>query len=108
MKIVLTYEALMSYVSTLLMVMAFLVGVTELIVQVVKKLFAKVPTNFVAFGVAILVTLLALFIWAAVAGFAVLWYYVAAAVILGIFVAYGAMFGFDKLKEAFAKWKLRK
>ena len=52
--------------------------------------------------------MLALFIWAALAGFKVLWYYIAAAVILGIFVAYGAMLGFDKFKEAIEKWKLRK
>ena len=33
-------------------------------------------------------------------GWAVTWYMVAGAVTLGLFVAYAAMFGFDKLREA--------
>ena len=33
-------------------------------------------------------------------GLTVTWYMVAAAVALGVFVAYAAMFGFDKLREA--------
>lgn len=33
-------------------------------------------------------------------GWAVAWYMVAGAVALGLFVAYAAMFGFDKLREA--------
>ena len=32
-------------------------------------------------------------------GVAVTWYMVVAAIILGVFVAYAAVFGFDKLKQ---------
>jgi len=38
-------------------------------------------------------------------GYAVMWYYVAAAVVVGFAVAYAAMFGFDKLKEALGQIK---
>ena len=36
-------------------------------------------------------------------GIAVVWYMVFAAVVLAFMVAYAAMFGFDKLKEALAQ-----
>ena len=32
-------------------------------------------------------------------GVAVTWYMVVAAVVMGVFVAYAAMFGFDKLRQ---------
>ena len=34
-----------------------------------------------------------------------IWYYIPLALILGLFVAYAAMFGFDKFKDAFEKLK---
>ncbi len=37
----------------------------------------------------------------------VVWYMVAAAVVLGFFVAYAAMFGFDKLKEVIMQLKTK-
>ena len=46
------------------------------------------------------VTLVAFFAACQVMGRAVTWYMVAGAVALGLFVAYAAMFGFDKLREA--------
>ena len=36
---------------------------------------------------------------------AILWYYVVAAFLLGLFVAYAAMFGFDKFKQALTRLK---
>jgi hypothetical protein len=36
---------------------------------------------------------------------AVAWYMVAGAIVLGFFVSYAAMFGFDKLKEALVQLK---
>ena len=46
-----------------------------------------------------IVTLLAFFAVCQIMGVAVTWYMVAAAVVLGVFVAYAAMFGFDKLRQ---------
>ena len=97
--------AIMEYGSTILFAMACLVFGVNIIVEVVKKLFPKVPTTFVATGVSILATMAAFFAWAAMEGLAVAWYHVAAAFVLGLFVAYAAMFGFDKFKEALTKLK---
>lgn len=94
---------LFEYGNILLAVMAILVFATTIIVEVVKNLFPKIPTNFVAVAVALIVTILAMAILCAVLEITIMWYYAVGAVVLGIFVAYAAMFGFDKFKEAWDK-----
>lgn len=98
-------NTIFNYGSILLAVMAILVFVTTIIVEVVKNLFPKVPTNFVAVAVALIVTILAAVILCAVMEITVMWYYAVGAVVLGIFVAYASMFGFDKFKAAWEKLK---
>lgn len=91
---------LFEYGSILLTVIALLVFVTNIIVEVIKGLFPKIPTNIIAVIVALIVTVLALYILCAVMEITVMWYYAIGAVVLGIFVGYAAMFGFDKFKAA--------
>ena len=70
------------------------------VLEVLKKLtYGKLPTNLLAFAVAMVVTLLAFFAACQIMGVAVTWYMVVAAVVLGVFVAYAAMFGFDKFRQ---------
>ena len=77
-----------------------LMVVTNIIVEVMKKLtLGKLPTNILAFAVAMIVTLLAFFAVCQIMGVALTWYMVVAAIVLGVFVAYAAMFGFDKLRQ---------
>ena len=78
--------------------MFLLVFTVNIIVEVVKRLVPKIPTDLVVFIVSILVTMLALYILATVMNVTVMWYYAVGAVVLGIFVAYAAMFGFDKFR----------
>lgn len=94
---------LFEYGSILLAVMAALVFVTNIIVEVIKGLFPKIPTNIIAVIIALIVTILALFILCAVLEITVMWYYAVGAVVLGIFVGYAGMFGFDKFKSAWEK-----
>ena len=101
-------NALFNYGSILLAVMAVLVFATSIIVEVIKNLFPKVPTNFVAVAVAVIVTVLAMLILCAVLEITVMWYYAVGAVVLGLFVSYAAMFGFDKFKAAWDKLKALK
>lgn len=88
-------------ISAVLLIVAILVAITNIIVQVVKKAtWGRIPTNLLVVIVAMVLTLgvfLAIFQIKAVA---ITWYMVAAVVVLGIFVAYAAMFGFDKFREA--------
>lgn len=88
-------------ISAILFTALILTVTTNIIVQVLKKLtWEKIPTNILAFIVAMAVTLLAFFAVCQIMGWAVTWYMVAGAVALGVFVCYAAMFGFDKLREA--------
>ena len=87
--------------SVILGIVGALVVVTNIIVQVLKKLtWDKLPTNLLAIIVSMLLTLAVFFAYCQIKSVAVVWYTVAAAIVLGFFVAYAAMFGFDKLKEA--------
>lgn len=95
--------------SAVLSIVGVLVVVTNIIVQVLKKLtWDKLPTNILATVVAMGLTLAAFFAWAQVKELAVVWYMVVAAVVVGFFVAYAAMFGFDKFKEAIMQLKSKK
>ena len=98
-------NAVFHYGTIVMAAMAILVFVTNIIVEVLKGLFPKIPTNFVAVVVALIVTVLAAVILCAVLKITIMWYYAVGAVVLGIFVGYAAMFGFDKFKAAWDKLK---
>lgn len=100
--------AVMEYASIALGIMALLVFVTNIIVEVIKGLFPKTPTNIVAVVVSLIITILAMVIACSVMDIRIMWYYAVGAVVLGIFVGYAAMFGFDKFKEALEKLLAKK
>ena len=101
-------NAIVHYGSILMAVMAVLVFATTIIVELIKGLFPKVPTNFVAVIVAQILTDLSAVILCSVMEITVMWYYAVGAVVLGLFVGYAAMFGFDKFKAAWEKLKALK
>lgn len=87
--------------SVILSIIGVLVVLTNIIVQVVKKVtWGKLPTNILAVIISMALTLVAFFAYCQIKAIVVVWYMVVAAVVLGFLVAYAAMFGFDKLKEA--------
>jgi len=95
--------------ALVLPVVLVLMVVTNIIVEVLKKLtWGKLPTNLLAFAVAMVVTLLAFFAACQIMGVAVTWYMVVAAVVVGFMVAYAAMFGFDKLREVILQLEKKK
>lgn len=99
------YSLIAEYGSWALFAMACLVFGVNIIVEVVKKLFPQVPSTFVAAILSVVVTMVAFFAWAAIIDLMIVWYYVVAAFVLGLFVAYAAMFGFDKFKQALTRLK---
>ena len=98
-------SAIITYGSILLAIMAVLVFAATVIVEVIKGLLPKVPTNFVAVAVSLIVTILAMIIACTVLEITIMWYYGVGAVAMGFFVSYAAMYGFDKFKEAWDKVK---
>lgn len=85
--------------SVIISIIGVLVVLTNIIVQVLKK----VTWDKLAMIVSLVLTLGAFFAYCSIKGIAVVWYMVFAAVVLAFMVAYAAMFGFDKLKEALAQ-----
>ena len=87
-------------VALILPVVLALTIVTNIIVEALKGLtYGKLPTNILAFIVAMVVTLVAFFAACQIVGIPIVWYTVAAAIVLGFFVCFAAMYGFDKLKQ---------
>lgn len=88
------------YIPMIISVVGILVVLVNIIVEVLKKVVGeKIHANILAVAISLLLSMVALFATCAIANIPVLWYYVAAAVVLGFMVAYAAMFGFDKLKQ---------
>lgn len=93
-----------NYISVLMVAIGVLVVLTNIIVEVLKNFtWEKIPTNVLAVLVALVLTIITAAAWAAYSAITLLWYHWAAAVVFGFLVAYAAMFGFDKLKEALGK-----
>lgn len=103
-------EAIVQYIPVVISIILFLVlvlmVVTNIVTEVLKGLvWQKLPTNILAFLVAMTVTLLAFFAFCQIMGILIAWYMIVGAVVLGIFVAYAAMYGFDKFKQTIEQIK---
>lgn len=85
--------------SVIISIIGVLVVLTNIVVQVLKK----VTWDKLAMIVSLVLTLGAFFAYCSIKEIAMVWYMVFAAVVLAFMVAYAAMFGFDKLKEALAQ-----
>jgi len=98
-------NAIVDYGSIILAIMFALTTAVTLIVEVVKRLVPKIPTDLVVFIISIALAVLALYVYAAIMEITVMWYYAVGAVVLGIFVAYAAMFGWDKFTALISRLK---
>lgn len=93
-------------VALVLPVVLVLMVITNIITEVLKGLTrGKLPTNILAFIVAMAVTLTAFFAVCQIMGIPIKWYTVVAAIVLGFFVCFAAMYGFDKLKQTMEQLK---
>lgn len=91
-------------VSTIMPIVGVLVVIVNIVVQVLKKVtWDKIPTQILAMLVSLALTLITFAAYSQIKALPVEWYHWAAAVVTGFLVSYAAMFGFDKLKEAFMK-----
>lgn len=96
-------NTILSYGSIVLFIIAALTAVTNIVVEVIKGMFPKLPTAIVVFFVAEAVTFITLVIAAAVLHISIMWHYALGALVLGFVVTYAAMDNFDKLKETWDK-----
>lgn len=88
-------------ISMILTIIFGLTVVTNILTEVIKKItWDKIPTNLVVVVIAETLTIAVGAAYAQINGINVLWYHAVGVVVVGVFVAYAAMFGFDKLKQA--------
>lgn len=74
--------------------------------EVLKKvLWDKIPTNLLVLVLSIVITVAALFIYLEFASVAFVWWMIVVAIAIAFFVAYSAMFGFDKWKQLFDQFQ---
>lgn len=89
-------------VGSMLVIIFELMIITNIITEVLKKVtWDKIPTNALVLVVAEALTIAADVAYCQMNGVAIGWIHIAAAIVVGLFVAYSAMFGFDKLRQAF-------
>ena len=92
---------MMDFINTVLTTVFSLMVATNMVVEVVKKAtWNKIPTNVLVVIIAEILTLAVGAAYTQVYNIGIVWYYVVGAIVMGIFVAYAAMFGFDKFKQA--------
>ena len=91
----------MEHIHTILATVFGLTIVTNIITEVVKKItWNKIPTNLMVVVIAEVLTLAAGAAYAQFTNVDVSWFHGFGAFVIGLFVAYAAMFGFDKFKQA--------
>lgn len=89
------------YIPQVITAIGVLIAFTNVTVEVVKKVIPddKFPTNILAVIISLIFTVGSFLAYANIQGITLKWYYIAASIVVGILVSYGAMFGYDKLKE---------
>lgn len=94
------------YISMAVLVIGILAFGVSVIVQVIKSLpgFKKVPTNAVVFILAVILSVIGILVYCQIMAIVIYWYYVVAAVILGFFVAYIAIFGWTQFNELYKRF----
>lgn len=91
-------NVIIHYAILLMLAIGALVILTNIIVEVLKKVtWEKINTNILAVIVALVLTMAVFLALMAYFSITIRWYYIAAAVVVSFMVAYAAMFGFDKL-----------
>lgn len=91
--------------ATVLLIVFGLMLITNMVVQVLKKVtWEKIPTNFLVFLVAFILSFAAMFLFLSYKGIAVTWVPIVVTVVLWFAVSYSSMFGFDKFKEGLESW----
>jgi len=95
-----------AYISALLAIVGLLVLITNMVVEVLKKVtWERFPTHLLAVIVAVALTIVAFVTYMEIMELAMVWWYFPPVIVCGFLVAYAAMFGYDKFKEMILQFK---
>ena len=91
-------------IAEILSVIGALMIVVNLVTEIAKKLGLKKTNLFVTILSEVL-TLICFFAYVDIKQISIEWYFIVGTVFVGLAVAYAAMFGYDKLKQAILQIK---
>ena len=91
-------------IAEILSVVGALMIIVNLVTEIAKKLGLKKTNLFVTILSEVL-TLICFFAYVDVKSISIEWYFIVGAVFVGLAVAYAAMLGYDKLKQAILQIK---
>lgn len=96
---------LISYGTTLTAIIGVLAFIVSVITQVIKEmpLIADIPTSLLVITLSISMTPAAYIAYAQYSYMQIHWYMIAASIIAGFFVAFVAMFGWEKISDIYSR-----
>lgn len=83
-----------------LIVIALLILAVQIVTEIIKAIFKdkdNIVYNLIVFGVSLFLTLVTVIAASQIVPFKLAWYIIVGAVVGSFFIAYGAMYGYDKL-----------
>lgn len=94
-------------IAKLIPVIGLLAFAVSVIVEVIKgvSFLKKIPTDLVVIVLALALTIVVFFGYAAYTSLVITWYMVVGAVIMGFFVAFITMYGWEKFNTLYKRFK---
>lgn len=83
-----------------LIIIALLILAVQIITEIIKSVFKdkeNIVYNLIVFGVSLFLTLVTVIAASQIVPFKLTWYIIIGAIVGSFFIAYGAMYGYDKL-----------
>ena len=83
-----------------LIVIALLILAVQIITEIIKTVFKdkdNIVYNLIVFGVSLFLTIVTVITASQIVPFKLVWYIIVGAIVGSFFIAYGAMYGYDKL-----------
>lgn len=98
-------DALINNATSIVTIISVLSFIVSIITQVTKEIgfLAKIPTSLQVIVLSVILTPATYIAYAQYTYMQIHWYMIAASIIAGFFVAFVAMFGWDKLRDIYSK-----
>lgn len=90
----------MKELSVYLIAVAIIILAVQIVTEIIKSIFKTIDNksyNIIVVAISLVLTVITVIAAAQLIGFALTWYIIVGAVVGAFFVAYGAMYGYDKL-----------
>ena len=90
----------MKEISILLIIVAVIILAVQIVTEIIKTVFKNLAGslyNIIVVAVSLFLTIVFVIAASQIVGFSLTWYIIVGALIGAFFIAYGAMYGYDKL-----------